>query len=366
MRICILGDAQSVHLQRIVPGLVERGVDVHIISHKPVAIPGATVSKFEVPPFGIRYPHRYDRRRPQYLKRLMRRFDIVHVHFLSDWGFTPEIMADGCFVASPWGSDIVLPPGEDPPGTDLLASRMTMLGCADGITAWGPRFARMIADFARIDVERIDLLPLGVDLELFKPAEPRLLESNDRPFRVGFFKGFREVYGPTYLMRAIPTVVDVYPRTRFHMIGDGPQLDRCKELSGFYDINGHIKWIRRQPHANMPNYLAGWDLTVIPSVCESFGVAALEASAMRVPVIASDVGGLPDTVLHEKTGLLVPPQAPEQLADAIIALLGDSKRRRRMGDAGREFVQRHYNWQENLDKWVTTYEAALDRRSVLV
>jgi len=366
MRVCILGDAKSVHLQRIVPGLVERGLDVHVISHKPEAIPGATVSKFEVPPFGIGYPHRYYRRQTQYLKRLMRRFDVVHVHFLSDWGFTPEIMADGCFVASPWGSDVVPPPGENPPGADLIASRTTMLRHADCVTSLGPRFARMMADFARIDVERIDLLPLGVDLELFKPAEQCMVESNDRPFRVGFFKGFREVYGATYLMRAIPTVVDVYPRTRFHMIGDGPQLDRCKELSGFYNVDGHIKWIRRQPHANLPNYLAGWDLTVIPSVCESFGVAALESSAMRVPVIASDVGGLPDTVLHNETGLLVPSEAPEQLADAIITLLGDSERRQRMGDAGREFVQRDYDWQEILDKWVTTYGKALDRRAIAV
>ena len=359
MKICIFSDARSVHIQRIVPGLIARGLEVHVVTHKPAELPGACVEKFTVPAPGLNNLRRWHGRWRRYLRDFMDRFDVVHVHFLQDWGFTPEIISSGCFVATPWGSDIVQPPGEGFPPIELAEARLAMLRHATAVTTWGPGFARIVAEYAGLDVEDIDLLPLGVDLALFRPDLSRLSDER-RPLRVGFFKGFREVYGATYLMRAIPTVVEEVPNVRFDLIGDGPQLEKCKALAGRLDVDDCVNWVRRQPHRNIPNYLANWDLTVVPSVCESFGAAALESSAMGVPVVASDVGGLPDTVRHGVTGLLTPPQAPEQLADALITLLEDPPRRREMGAAGREMVEREYNWQTILDKWVTTYEKARD------
>ena len=360
MRICIFCDARSVHIQRIVPGLVERGLDVHVVTHKPADISGATVERFCVPMPRMTNLHRWYGRWMQYLRDFMRRFDAVHMHFLSDWGFTPDIMDQGCFVASPWGSDIVPPPGEGQPTLELIEARLNMLRHAAMVTTWGPTFGQMVAKFAGIEVDSIEILPLGVDLELFKPREARSSRNGD-PLRVGFFKGFREVYGATYLMRAIPMVVEVVPQARFDMIGDGPQLENCKVLAGRLGIESHIRWLPRQPHRNIPDHLAGWDLTVIPSVCESFGAAALEGSAMGVPVVASDVGGLPDTVHHGVTGLLVPARAPGQLADAIITLLQDPELRHQMGLTGRRLVEEQYDWSTILDRWITTYEKACDR-----
>jgi len=367
MRVCIFGEPRAVHLRRIVPGLARRGLDVHFVCNKPVDVPGATVERFAVPPASLRNPHRWSKRWTRYLRGFLDRYDICHVHFLflRDWGFTPEMMETGCLVATPWGSDIVPPEGEAPPTPDHVARRIAMLRHADMVTAWGPIFAGMVADYAGINREDIALLPLGVDLKLFDPAL-RGPPHSPGHYKIGYSKGFREVYGPTYLIRAIPTVLDVFPEARFHLIGDGPQLDRCKELAGAYEIAFSIKWIPYQAHANIANHLAGWDLTVIPSLSESFGLAALESSAMLVPVVASNVGGLPDTVLHEKTGLLVEPQAPEQLADAIITLLKDEALRARMGRAGRQVVEREYDWEDILDRWVTTYEQALDRACVMV
>ena len=87
---------------------------------------------------------------------------------------------------------------------------------------------------------------------------------------------------------------------------------------------------------------------------------------MRVPVVASDVGGMRDTVRHGETGLLVPAGHPEALADAVTTLLNSPRIRRRMGKAGRALVEREYNWQAILDKWVRTYEAVRDRAVAMV
>jgi len=92
----------------------------------------------------------------------------------------------------------------------------------------------------------------------------------------------------------------------------------------------------------------------------------LESSAMGVPVVASRIGGLVDTVVDGQTGLLVPPAAPEQLADAIITLLRDHDARCRMGEAGRRFVVEHYDWDKILDRWVETYERTRDRCVAIV
>ncbi len=365
MKICLFGDLDCVHVPRAATGLAARGHTVHVCCHHPAELPGVTVQKFAVPAPGLRNPRRWQQRQEAYLKGFLRKFDVVLICFLSDWGLTPQLMEQGCLVAFPFGSDIVPPPGEDPPSASLSAARLNMLRHAQAIGVAGPRFAKVVAHFAGLECERVDLLPIGVDTELFKPR-PASDKGVIRPPRVGFFKGFRRVYGAPYLVRAIPSVLDEVPLARFDFIGDGPELLLSKQMAGLYGVESAINWHRPQPHRNLPNFLAGWDLSVIPSLCESFGVAALESAAMQVPVVASDVGGLPDTVLHEQTGLLVPPQAPEALADAIITLLQDTPRRRLMGLTGRAFVKEHYEWDNLLQRWEDVFEKARDRAAVMV
>ncbi|MHC4695996.1 MAG: glycosyltransferase family 4 protein [Planctomycetota bacterium] len=365
MKICIFGHASAVHIQRIVRGLAARGQTIHIVTGKPCAVPGATVETFRVPHAGLTNPRRWQGRWERYLEGFLRRFDVVHVHFLHDWGFTPELMERGCFMVSPWGSDIVEPPDEQEPSVELRESRIAMLRHAAGVTTWGPTFAAEVARYADIDVDRIHLLPLGVDLDLFRPADRKTARAGEE-YHVGCFKGFRAVYGPTYLMHAIPRVLERLPPTRFHLIGDGPQLDQCRQLAQQNGTEASVEWIPRQPHDDIPRHVADWDLTLIPSVCESFGAAALESSAMCVPVVASDVGGIRDTVRHGETGLLVPAEEPEALSDAISTLLNAPRIRRRMGEAGRALVERDYDWQVILDKWVCTYEAVRERLAVMV
>jgi glycosyltransferase involved in cell wall biosynthesis len=365
VRICFFADLQNPHVPRLAPALAARGHDVHIVCHTPRELPGVSIEKFRVPAPDVFNPRRWRGRWLHYLRGFVDRFDVVSIQFLKEWGFTTQLIEQGCVIASPFGSDIIAPPGEQPPSEEVIASRVSLIRHARGVTAWGPTFARMVAEFAGIDPEGIDLAPLGVDLDLFKPADSAN-KSREGSHRVGFFKGFREVYGPTYLIRAVPIVLQALPDTRFDFVGDGPQLAECQKLVQELGVGSAVRWSPRGPHGSVPGLLSQWDLTVIPSVCEAFGVAALEASAMRVPVVASDVGGLRDTVRDGETGLLVPCKSPEGLAEAIIALLRDPSRRQRMGEAGREWVCTHYEWQHTLDQWECAFQRALDRAAVMV
>jgi glycosyltransferase involved in cell wall biosynthesis len=107
------------------------------------------------------------------------------------------------------------------------------------------------------------------------------------------------------------------------------------------------------------------DVSVFTSIShsESFGVAAVEASACGKPIVASDVGGLPEVVEHGVTGFIVPPRNPAETADAIEKLVLDRNLRARMGSAGRYRVKKLFNWNDNVTQMVNIYDSVLRLRN---
>jgi L-malate glycosyltransferase len=368
MKICLFADAGSVHIRQLSKHLSLLGHEIHIVTHKPAAIPCVTVEKFSVPPPGISNLRRWASRRCRYLLNIFRGFDIVNVHFLADWHLD-EILPDRAatdarLVATAWGSDIVDPPGEDPPTDELIKARRGLLQAADAITTCGPTFARTVADYAGISFKSICVVPFGVDASFFKTNEH---ERNDGGgAEVGFFKGFRKVYGPAVLVEAMPGVLAQCPQARFEMIGDGADLTRCQELAHHLGVDHAMSWIGRMEHSRLPERLGRWQLSVIPSIHESFGVAALESQAMGVPVVASRVEGLQDTVRDGETGLLFPVGDSNALAAAIVSMVQDSKLRGQMSRAGREAVNSHYDWHNVADQWVQLYSRVREEACVMV
>ena len=352
MRICILGDAPSIHVRRIATGMVSLGHYVRVVSRKSGSIDGVDVEQFTVPRFSLRYPARWARRRTLALRHLFASHDVVHLNFLHDWFLTPEIVRAGRLIVSPWGSDIVKPPDLDayPPG--IVQIRRSMLHMAHRVLVYGDGFADVVAHFADIDERTIARLPLGVDLNVFRPLA---INDNDAP-TVGFFKGFKAVYGPSVWIRAIPQVLDRVPGTRFEMIGGGPMRTECQALAESLGVARSITWLAYQPDERMPKIIGRWKLSVIPSLFESFCVAALESSALQVPVVASKVGGLHETVQDGKTGLLVPPGDPQALADGVVQLLRDEPRRLRMGIAGRAMVADQFQWSTTINQLNDIYK----------
>jgi glycosyltransferase involved in cell wall biosynthesis len=105
----------------------------------------------------------------------------------------------------------------------------------------------------------------------------------------------------------------------------------------------------------MPLVMASWDIFVLPSLDEGFGVAALEAMAAELPVIASAVGGLPELIGDGESGLLVSPGAPAELASCIRDLMNDRQRRLSMGIAGRQRALQHFSVSEMVDRMIAVY-----------
>jgi len=347
----MLADAPCIHTRRLASSVAARGHYLRVVSYKSAEIPGVCVEPYRIPRFGLRYPARWHRRRTMYLRRLMREHDVVHVQFLQDFGLSPEIAAAGRLLVTPLGSDVVKPP-EIPVWPEPIARyRRDLIRMGHTVCVWSRAFTGDVAAFADIPREAIEVVPMGVDLDQFQPR-PR---EADRPLTVGFFKGFKPVYGPTVLARAIPKVLWRMPSARFELIGRGPQRDECRAIVESAGVGDAVTWIDPVPHESLPEHIARWDVCAIPSIGESFCVAALEAAAMEVPVVASRVCGLVETVRDGQTGLLVPPDDVDALTGAIVRLLTDAGQRRTMGRAGRELVAAEYEWNGCVQRWESLY-----------
>ncbi len=341
----------------MIASLAERGHDIHVVYRGQGSVPGATYESYAIPEFCLKYPWRWEKRKYKYLSGFLNNYDVISVQFLHNWEFTPEIMEEGCFTVQPWGSDICPPPGGVQPGEGTIECRKTMLCCAHAVAVTCDTFRHTVAEYAGIDPSRIERTPLGVDLDEFRPFEQR----SERP-TIGFYKGFGYAYGAINLVRAMPRISRVYPNVIFDMVGSGPTLDPCKAEAESLGMNSKIRWLDKVPHQEVPRMIGSWWLSVIPSICESFGIAALESSAMEIPVVASAVGGLCETVDDGRTGTLVPPADSEVIADAVIDLLGDREKRIAYGTAGRQFVQERYQWRDCVTSWEKFHEDAIASR----
>jgi len=125
-------------------------------------------------------------------------------------------------------------------------------------------------------------------------------------------------------------------------------------------MGSRVEFVGAVPHERVPEIMRRIDLYVQPSLTESFGVSALEASATGIPVIATAVEGGRDIVRHGETGLLVQPASGSALARAIMQLLDDPALCRSMGEAGRRFVAERYQWRDNAAQMAALYAAAVE------
>lgn len=183
-----------------------------------------------------------------------------------------------------------------------------------------------------IPEERTRVIPNSVDLSLFRPQK-----ENYNSSRVGFAGQWSNVKGLGQLLDAWPLVQEICIGAALRIAGG---VGLWKGHRNFSDPSGLAQRVKRMAgegalqivgelkHAQMPGFWNSVDIAVVPSIREPFGLVALEALACGVPVVASAVGGLPEIVIHGECGLLVPPDNPRQLAEALVALLCNQQLRR--------------------------------------
>jgi glycosyltransferase involved in cell wall biosynthesis len=203
--------------------------------------------------------------------------------------------------------------------------------------------------------KRVIVVPYGVDLTRFCPR-PR---EERTPVVIGAVSRLSPEKGFEHLLRAVAMLRDRGVDATLVLAGGGPSRAALERLASQLSITPRVRFLGDLAHEDVPAALQRMDIFAMPSTWEGFGVSAVEASAMQLPVVASNIHGIPDVVVDGETGLLVPPRDPAALANALERLAGNPELRRRMGAAGRAFVAAHYRWEDNAAQMAALYQRAL-------
>jgi glycosyltransferase involved in cell wall biosynthesis len=194
------------------------------------------------------------------------------------------------------------------------------------------------------DRDRIAVIPCGVDVRHYTPEGPA--GPRGAPHRVLYVGRLVERKG---IGNAITAMADV-PDAELVIAGGpdpaelhlDPEVGRLRQLAGAHGVSDRIRFLGRIHPSVLPSLYRSADVVVCVPWYEPFGLAAVEAMACGVPVVASAVGGLSDTVVDGVTGVHIPPRRPDLAAAAVRGLLADPRRRKRLGAAGRDRATTKY------------------------
>jgi len=245
------------------------------------------------------------------------------------------------------------------------------------VMGWGKRvivpsqvISRHMIDTFKVRREKICLIPRGVDLSAFNVEKKDKTNGPGQEVIVGIVGRISPIKGHICFIRAISRIVRRIPKLKVLIIGDStPGKDGYKEevklLIRRLGLSPYVKFLGTRE--DIPAILAGLDVLVMASLGpESFGRVLIEAGAVGVPTVATNVGGVVDIIDDGKTGLLVSPQNPEQMAAAISRLIKDRDFALSLARAAREKVAREFSLDLMARRTIKVYEEVKKETKILI
>ncbi len=305
--------------------------------------------------------------------------DVVHTHNFSQFipiirRFNPDskiIIHMHCEWLSQLDAQVI---------REHLRNADLIIGCSNHITN---KIRARFPEYA----DRCHTVYNGVDMTQFTREHERSKKQGEMR-RLLWVGRVSPEKGLHILLHALKIVIKRRPNTLLEIVG--PQMPiprqmlidlnddpRISELAYFYDrdylahlqeqaqslgIERHVNFVGMVPHVQLAAYYENADLYVHPSFSEAFPLTLLEAMANALPVVSTNAGGIPESVEHARTGLLVEPGDVHALAEAILQVLSDEDMRRAMGCAGSERVAEHFTWNQASDNLLSLYKKICNGR----
>jgi glycosyltransferase involved in cell wall biosynthesis len=215
-----------------------------------------------------------------------------------------------------------------------------------------------------VDPSKVRIVPNGVDPEKYvpteNPAELKQLFGLRASSVVLFVGSLIPRKGLSFLVEAAKQVTKTQPDTQFVLVGDGPMKTQLTNDLSQANLTGNFVFKSNLNEQELTKIYACSDVLILPSIQEGQGIVLLEASASGKPVVAFDIGGVNESVINGKTGLLASRGSSGELAESLLKLLGDAELRQRMGLAGRKFVVENFTWDICAQKMLEVYREALE------
>jgi glycosyltransferase involved in cell wall biosynthesis len=238
----------------------------------------------------------------------------------------------------------------------------------DRLVTVSDQVKRDLVGYGVAEADKINVIPLGFDLEPFLSSHihggefRREIGYSDEHKLIGIVGRIFPIKNHALFLDAAARISARERNARFVIVGDGVSRRMVENQARELGIRGLVLftgWRR-----DLPRIYADLDLLVVSSDNEGTPVSAIEAMASSCPVVATRVGGLPDLIKDHKTGRLVPPRAPEALANAVLALLHDPQTARELGKNGRASVQHRFTVQRLLSDMDDLYMQLLAEKAI--
>lgn len=355
-----LGGAQR-QLVELLKGLARTRYEVHVISlstaktHYADALRSRGIPLHEIPQSGT-LDWRCLRALVTLLKAL--RPSIVHT-----WLFTADLYGRvaACRARVPVIVSAVRSVEPDKPWHYVAADRL-LRRVTHAFTVNAEAIGQVLAARERVSPARIHTIYNGVDLGVFDSAKAdgavrRRVGVDVTTPLIGMVGRFAPVKDHATFLRAAAVVRRELPHARFLLVGDGPLKEEMSRLSRALGLKEHVHMWESQ--SDIAAVFAALDVVVVSSRYEGCCNVILEAMAMGKPVVATAVGGNPELVGHEQTGLLVPPADPMPLAEAIARLVRDPRRAHAMGQAARRRVEERFGLSRMVHQTQRLYDDVL-------
>jgi len=222
---------------------------------------------------------------------------------------------------------------------------------SDALIAVSTYTRKELIDLYDVDEEKIHVIYNGVDVQKFKPNRDgvglrRELELDEEQKIILCVGRLYHRKGLTTLLQSISKVVQKFDNVKFVISGKGfkKNKENLLRLTEKLKIENSVMFLGYFPDEKLPDLYAASDIFVLPALYENFPFAILEAQSTGLPVISTNVGGIPEFLKDNKNGLLVEPGDPEQLAQKILILLQNPELAEKLGRRGRRLVEEKFAW----------------------
>ena len=289
--------------------------------------------------------------------------DLLHVHYAIPHSISAILARESLkpkrylpVITTLHGTDITLV------GADRSYLPITRYGLqqSDGVTAVS-KFLKQ-ATIETFDFDEIEVIPNFICPNHYRREEDSPLHKrfapNDEKLLV-HVSNFRPVKRPVDCIEILAKVLQKGIKARLVMVGDGPELSAVRHRARQLNVLEKTEFVGKQ--AKIADYLTVADVFLLPSEEESFGLAALEAQACEVPVVATRVGGLPEVVADKESGFLSDVGDTEKMSDDVVKVLKDEELHHVFGLRGRELAVARYSSELVIPQYIKFYEKVLSQ-----
>lgn len=350
--------------------LADRGHEIHIFSyarpsrlsayHRGVEFHNVSVSSYPL----FQYPP-YDLALASVMREVMaaRELDVLHMHYAVPHALCAYLAREMCgscstrIVTTLHGTDITIL-GRDPSYRDVIEFGLEHSDAVISVSDWLEQQTREAFDFEG----RIDVVPNFVDEQRFRPRTDdsvrRELGGDDHRLIVhtSNFRSLKRVSDTVEVLRRLP---DEH-RALLLLVGDGPDQPGVRDLAARHGLTDRVRFLGEIE--NVACVVSAADVSLFPTESESFGLSALESMACGVPVVATEVGGLPEVVVHGETGFLHPVGDTDAMAASVGRILGDAALARRLSEAGAARARESFSLAAMVERHEQLYARLLAER----